>query len=139
MDGHSHIKDNLYMGGLPDSEDGAPSYRFIVNVAPWWPYPVHEHQLVTAVKLLDSAEVPDEDLLYAIARHVNELCKLGPTLVHCQAGMNRSGLICALALMLEGMSADDAIALLRAQRFPEVLMNDTFRGWLKRQDMEVVA
>jgi protein-tyrosine phosphatase len=50
--------------------------------------------------------------------------------VHCQAGLNRSGLITARALMLRGMSATDAIQLLRKRRDPAVLCNAVFANWL---------
>lgn len=37
-------------------------------------------------------------------------------LIRCQAGANRSGLITAIVLMKDGMSADNAIAKIRAKR-----------------------
>ena len=52
-------------------------------------------------------------------------------LIRCQAGVNRSGLISALVLMLHGHSADDAIALLRYRRSPLVLFNRNFEQWLR--------
>ncbi len=64
---------------------------------------------------------------------------LGPdeaVLVHCQAGLNRSGVVTALALMLNGdvATADKAIALLRARRGEAVLCNPLFVTWLRSQD-----
>lgn len=66
----------------------------------------------------------------AIAAWVNVCRKDGPTLVHCQAGLNRSGLVAARALTLDGMNAADAIALLREKRSPAVLCNRSFESWL---------
>ena len=37
-------------------------------------------------------------------------------LIRCQAGANRSGLITAIVLMKDGMSAEVAIAKVRAER-----------------------
>ncbi len=54
--------------------------------------------------------------------------------MHCQAGINRSGLVTALALVEEGMKAVDAIALLRAKRSPAVLCNRAFEQWLLTRD-----
>jgi protein-tyrosine phosphatase len=52
-------------------------------------------------------------------------------LVHCQAGLNRSNLIAALALMrLTGCDAAAAIALLREKRSPLVLCNEAFEQYL---------
>jgi len=65
------------------------------------------------------------------ARWVHRRWSAGATvLVRCQAGLNRSGLITALVLMLEGRSALEAIALLRERRSPWALCNDAFVRWL---------
>jgi protein-tyrosine phosphatase len=61
---------------------------------------------------------------------VNACRRRGPTLVHCTAGVNRSALIVAAALIQEGMDAAPAIALLRAKRGPDVLFNQNFERWL---------
>lgn len=52
-------------------------------------------------------------------------------LIHCQAGLNRSGLITALAL-IRGWDMDpaNAIALIRQKRDPEALFNEEFVNWL---------
>jgi len=48
-------------------------------------------------------------------------------LVRCQAGYNRSGLVVALTLrMAYGMSADEAIDLIRTKRSPHALCNLDF-------------
>ena len=59
---------------------------------------------------------------------------IGPVLVHCQAGLNRSGLVTALALMRAGRSSKDAIDLLREKRCDAVLCNPAFHMWLRKQD-----
>jgi len=51
-------------------------------------------------------------------------------LVRCQAGINRSGLVTALILMISGMDAASAIALIRERRSPYVLSNAHFEQWL---------
>lgn len=51
-------------------------------------------------------------------------------LVRCQAGINRSGLVTALILMMSGMDAASAIALIRERRSPYVLSNAHFERWL---------
>ena len=57
-------------------------------------------------------------------------CSGARVLIRCQAGVNRSGLITALTLMIAGYSATEAIALIREQRSPAVLINDEFARWL---------
>lgn len=67
----------------------------------------------------------------ATAIWVHQRWTTGATvLVRCQAGLNRSGLITALVLMLEGRTAVEAITLLREQRSRWVLCNDAFVRWL---------
>lgn len=51
-------------------------------------------------------------------------------LVRCQAGINRSGLVTALILMMSGMNAESAIKLIRERRSPHVLSNAYFEQWL---------
>jgi hypothetical protein len=51
-------------------------------------------------------------------------------LIRCQAGVNRSGLVTALVLMLDGYSAREAIELIRERRAPAVLSNRHFVQWL---------
>lgn len=51
-------------------------------------------------------------------------------LVRCQAGLNRAGLVSALALMYLGYTAEDAIQLLRSKRSPWVLCNEYYVAWL---------
>lgn len=49
----------------------------------------------------------------------------------CQMGWNRSGLVLALVLLLDGYSADEAIELIREKRSPYALSNLSFVGFIK--------
>ena len=60
-------------------------------------------------------------------------------LVRCQAGVNRSGLVTALILMLAGYEAREAISLIRAQRSPMALCNEDFERWLLEEAAEHIA
>jgi hypothetical protein len=81
---------------------------------------------------------PDADLTpefaeraIALARHAHRRWRDGQrVLVRCQAGVNRSGLVMALVLMLDGLDAHDAIALIRERRAPAVLSNFAYVRWL---------
>lgn len=81
---------------------------------------------------------PDADLTpefaeraIALARHAHRRWRDGErVLVRCQAGVNRSGLVMALVLMLEGIDAHDAIALIRERRAPAALSNFAYVRWL---------
>ena len=51
-------------------------------------------------------------------------------LVRCQAGLNRSGLVLALILIKDGLSAQEAIARIRDNRGNDALFNNNFCNWL---------
>ena len=51
-------------------------------------------------------------------------------LVRCEAGLNRSGLVNGLILMRDGMSAPDAISLIRKKRSRFALSNAGFEKYL---------
>ena len=51
-------------------------------------------------------------------------------LIRCQAGLNRSGLVTALILIRDGLTASEAIALIRNQRGEDALFNEDFSRWL---------
>ena len=129
----SHIEGNLWMGGCP-VRSAPREFKYIVSLYPWETYTLSESQVRTEVRMQDVLAVPNEEQLYALARCVNIYKQQGTTLVHCQAGLNRSGLISALALIEEGMKAADAISLLRVKRSPAVLCNQIFERWLLTRD-----
>lgn len=47
-------------------------------------------------------------------------------LVQCDSGLNRSGLVCALAMIRLGVAPADAVAAIRARRSPSALSNRVF-------------
>ena len=125
----SEIEPGFWQGGCPIGH--APKeFDFIINLYPWESYKTYRHQTVLQAQLLDSGDMPDKKLLLVLARHVNECRKAGMTLVHCQAGLNRSALVAGLALVESGMTGEQAIKLLREKRCDAVLCNKTFESWL---------
>jgi protein-tyrosine phosphatase len=130
----SQIEEKLWMGGTPRglADQTLPvQFDFAVNLHPWEPYSTHAHQAVLMAWMQDAPVIPDIKLIEHAADIVNQSIARGATvLVHCQAGLNRSGLVTALALMKAGRSAEDAIGLLRSKRCAEVLCNKTFFEWL---------
>lgn len=59
-------------------------------------------------------------------------------LVHCAAGLNRSGIVSARALMFMGYSPTEAIAKVRAARGSYALCNTAFVKWLYTEAGEQV-
>jgi protein-tyrosine phosphatase len=127
----SEIAPDLWQGGC---KDGLVLPRHIchaVSLYPWESYTLR-HELATSVtvRMTDGLE-EDLCLIADLARWVNACRKSGPVLVNCQAGLNRSSLVVASALMAEGMAAGDAIALIREKRSPACLCNPAFEAWLR--------
>jgi protein-tyrosine phosphatase len=83
----------------------------------------------------DSAErLPDEEILEVVVGLVVRSVRAGrPTLVTCMGGLNRSGLVAALALTELGRTPDDALALVRAARGSYALGNELFEERLRRR------
>ena len=132
----TQVEDNLWHGGvetglvLPDFID------HVVSLYPWEAYTAqHEPTSVLMVTMYDSLEQGFEQV-DDIARWVNAARKTGTVLVHCQAGLNRSSLVVARALMLSGEveSGQEAIDLLRRRRDPAVLCNPVFEEWIRAHD-----
>lgn len=127
----SEITDNLWMGGVIKDCPLPEFFEHVVSLHPWETYALTRPlKSCLAVMLLDDPRQSCE-MVDGIAAWVNTCRAQGPTLVHCQAGLNRSGIVVARALMLDGMSADDAITLLRDQRCPAVLCSVRFEEWLR--------
>lgn len=131
----SQIDENLWTGGCQNGLILPRHIEHVVSLYPWESYQtLGRAKLFTdlKVRMYDTARGgPDPEHVRAIATWVNVCRSMGPTLAHCQAGLNRSGLVAAAALMLGGMSADEAITLLREKRSPAVLCNSAFIRWLR--------
>lgn len=132
----SYIQGNLWQGGCKNGLILPAGITHIVSLYPWETYTVqHDLQSTLSVTMYDSNDQGYEQV-DAIAAWVN-ICRAdGPTLVHCQAGLNRSSLVAARAMMLEGLTADQAITLLRAKRSPACLCNPSFESYLRSFDKD---
>jgi protein-tyrosine phosphatase len=130
----SEILPGLFMGGTAD--------RDVVHVAAHPRYNVAKPRAYDAVVTLYAWAQPVswevEELRYGFGDgdvHGVDLDRLiqaavwawqrwrggDRVLIRCQAGLNRSGLVTALVLMLEGYDAIDAVRLIRTQRSPWAL------------------
>lgn len=127
----SHITGNLWTGGCYHKVRLPDDFAYVVSLYQWERYDLGPDTVRHEVEMYDA----DDDLgagerLYDLAEMVNAYRAKGKTLVHCQAGLNRSSLIAALALIIDGMPPAEAIGLLREKRSPAVLCNQTFERWL---------
>ena len=128
----SEVLPDLWLGGCEDGLILPVFIKNLVSLYPWENYTVqHELHSSLEVRMLDSIDQAFDQVDH-IAAWVNSCRDTGPTLVHCQAGLNRSSLVVGRALMLGGMTANDAIALIREKRSPACLSNPSFERWLRQ-------
>ena len=126
------ITDDLWTGGCENGLVLPHQVRHLVSLYPWESYKVkHELHTRLEVRQFDDLQGADDSQMNVLAQWVNTCRRTGVVLVHCQAGLNRSSRLAALALIYDGMDPDDAIALLREKRSPAVLCNPEMEEWLR--------
>jgi hypothetical protein len=142
---YSEVAPNLFMGGTDDNAtidqaqklrhfEGSNEFDCVVTLYAWaapanwgveerrFGFPdanIIEEYLPTIIELAQWAHAK-----WAAGKRVN---------IRCQAGLNRSGLVTALTLMISGMSAEEAIITLREKRSDYALCNREYEEWLKRE------
>lgn len=133
----SHVAGNLWQGGCTTGLVLPEDIVHVISLYKWEAYTYHPG--VRSVETILAYDADGVDLggmgvdgVLQLAGKVNEKCEDGPTLVHCQAGLNRSGLVAATALCLSGQVANgrEAVDLLRQKRGSAVLCNASFEAWL---------
>jgi Dual specificity phosphatase, catalytic domain len=118
----------------------------IVDLEDWahdWPTPLPPvNKIFVRYPIHDEDEVDPKSR--DVAGFVAALVESGNrVLIHCTQGLNRSGLVAALALMRMGRAPVDAIETVREARGEDeegfgALGNDAFVGWLLQSQDEGV-
>ena len=129
----TQVEGNLWQGGYLEDGTLPDEFGFVLSLYPWRRHRLGPTTVLREERLYDRGDVPDLALLEDLAAWVNEKRLLAPTLVHCQAGLNRSALVTGLALVRSGWTAEAAIGHMRARRSPAVLCNTAFERWLRTQ------
>lgn len=102
----------------------------VISLYPWERYTIEHDAERFETVMYDSLDQA-YDQVDTIAKQVNDLLSEGKTvLVHCQAGLNRSSLVVACALMAHGYTAKGAIKRIRTFRSPACLCNPSFEKYL---------
>lgn len=126
----THIEGNLWTGGCIDGVRLPDDFRYVVSLYPWERYVLGSLTQREEIRMYDSKTQGFEQV-DDLGLKVMRMLKVGKTLVHCQAGLNRSSLIAGRALVHLGYTGAEAIALLRQKRSPAVLCNKHFEDWLR--------
>ena len=132
----TQLTDSLWMGGTPatDPAKHLPGFFMaVLNLYRWEPYLMWSDTAYHEIEMYDTSTGADMDKVDALADWVLAHAKLHHTLVHCQAGLNRSGLVTGAALCKMGYSVDDAIMLMRYKRSPAVLINAKIEAQLRER------
>lgn len=127
----SRISDHLWQGGC-ESGLVLPSFiKHLISLYPWEKYTVHHNLSSELIVRMYDSEDQQFHQIDAIARWAVNCCEAGQdTLIHCQAGLNRSSLVAARVLMLQGSTGQEAIQTLRDKRSPACLCNRSFEKHL---------
>jgi hypothetical protein len=139
----NEILPNLFISGTLDDDvlENAMSYHELMHPAPFdscvtlygharpFGYYVREQRFGIVDAELDPLSIPE---IIQLSEWLYSEWKLGKRVAgKCQQGWNRSSLIVALVLMKDGMTANDAIALIREKRSKNALCNPHFVKFLK--------
>jgi len=146
----SEILPGLYQGGTADYDDRTfgrtapvitPEHFDTVITLYAHAGPVDWYVKEVRLGFFDHNEVDldEHDLAHAVRIAFRDWKRGKRVLIRCQAGWNRSGLIMALTLMLEGYTPDDAISLIRANRSEYALCNDYFEWWIRTEGEAFVS
>lgn len=120
----------LWMGGRPWSYH---DYDLAVScehrpalTRDWWGALFHVPMID-----MDDFEIPELAVGMAVEAALTFMDAGKKVLVHCSAGLNRSGLVVArIVQRWENLSAKDALTFIRAKRHPLVLCNHSFERWV---------
>lgn len=130
----SEISENLWLGGCESGLILPEDIEHVVSLYKWEHYEVnHALRSSLTVTMFDDHS-NDLSQIERIADWVAGCVEDAPTLVHCQAGLNRSSLVVARVLMKSGLTSVGAITALRELRSPAVLCNTSFEDYLRSID-----
>jgi len=129
----SKIYEGLYMGSFPMTDTS--EFDLVVSLSR------RSNDMIASIcksylhfPFYDSPMIPNPKILRYLAELIANFVDFGENvLVHCDAGLNRSGMVCALVLIELNFKPQDAINLLRKQRCNEVLYNGAFRKYIMEQ------
>ncbi len=140
---YSEVAPNLFMGGTDDNAtidraqplrhfEGGNEFDCVVTLYAWAApanWGVEERRFGFPDANIIEEYIPT---ILELAHWAHDKWSSGKKVnIRCQAGLNRSGLVTALTLMLSGMSAEEAINTLRAKRSSYALCNGEYEHWLR--------
>jgi hypothetical protein len=141
----NEVLPRLWIGGTADDDViGKPEiepqitkdmFDTVVTLHAWSnPADWHVRELRQAFHDGEVTEIDVEDLWFLVNSVYDDWQSGKRVLVRCLAGLNRSGLVLTLVMIMAGYSAIDAIEQIRIKRSEWVLHNPDFERWLLELD-----
>jgi hypothetical protein len=126
----SHVQDGLlWAGGVRDGVRLPDDFQYVISLYTVQRYDIGPRTIRREYLMYDADDIPT--MTHRIADVVNDCLSKGvKTLVHCQAGLNRSALVVATAMIKRGWEPAVAVKYLRDARSPLVLCNPIFEEWI---------
>lgn len=139
----SEVAPGLWIGSTPaNAGETDPMFNVVVQLYSSEPYNYHAHQVLVTATMFDTATnplnpFPDDKLLKNLARLTAlAVARMKPVLVHCHQGLNRSGLVAALALCRMGVKPEAAVMQVM-QRRQGSLFNRQFVEWILTNGVKI--
>ena len=147
---YSEILPGLFMGGTHDDD--------VVYAQPTDKHKINSNKFDCVITMYAWANptdwgveeirygIPDSDINDANIKKLLDIAYWGyqrwlsgeKVLIRCQAGLNRSGLITSLILIMDGLFPMSAVNLIREKRTPFALFNQNYVTWLTDQARDEV-
>jgi protein-tyrosine phosphatase len=124
------IEGDLWQGGCKMGVRLPDGFDFVLSLYPWERYLLTDGCERLEVRMYDALDQGFEQVDELSGILASRLRDGDTVLVHCQAGLNRSGLLAAATLVKLGFLPAEAIARLRSARSPLVLCNEAFENWI---------
>jgi hypothetical protein len=130
--GNCRTSGQLWQGGCIDGLELPDDFDFVLSLYPWEQYNIGPNTERVEVRMYDSLEQGFEQVEELADEVVKRLRGRQKVLVHCQAGLNRSGLLAATILKKLGYTGDEDVEKLRLTRgTDQVLCNSTFEDHVR--------
>jgi protein-tyrosine phosphatase len=124
----------LFQGDFPEGDVDWSLFDDVISMSTAAPSPRLRPDGLWLHLPIRDGEMEDPDGVRDAAWIVAERVTAGRrVLVHCWAGLNRSGVVSARALMFMGVPVAEAIARVRAARGEDALFNTHFVAWLRKE------
>lgn len=125
----TNVEGNLWQGGCMHDIALPHQFDYVLSLYPWEQYKIGPNTVRDEIQMYDSLDQATDQIDLLAQGVVDRLNNGENVLIHCQAGLNRSGMVTARVLTLMGKTPQEALETVR-KRSPLVLCNETFESWV---------